>query len=557
MKCLKEFDEVKQNQYRTMFFSLKILALFFCATPLFKKIFSGQTTTTFYGVNSRAFITMLIILVALTFLWLIMDYNRKKLKLILFIEILVFYSVCVFSIFLSGSYQSYYKFLFIFMIVSYSIEFGIKVGVSIAVASSFTIIGIDLFFYKGVDVNQYFQTDLALSAMFIVVAWIMGYYVKIEKQHIADLKEYANLDGLTEVFNHRYFQEVFKLKCEESIEKKCPISLLMVDIDYFKNYNDLYGHQQGDEVLKIIANIIRDNVSKEQIVCRYGGEEFSVILPNMSQNEAVILSDNLRKLIANYEFYGREHMPNRKVTVSIGISMLYDEKDSNINVINRADAALYRAKYFRKNRVETYVSLFDKFIHLENSKDTADQSVKSMKTLITLINSRDRYTYNHTERVVYFCEIFAKYLRLGDAQKKNLLYGAYLHDIGKINISKEILISDKKLSSEEWEELKKHSIDSANIIRSIEGLEDVVDIVLQHHEKYDGSGYPNGVKGEEINYLARILTLVDSFDAMTNNRPYKEKLTYKEAFVEIQECSGKHFDPILAKQFIEALNNSK
>lgn len=537
-----------------MFFALKILALFFCATPLFKVIFSGQTTATFYGVNSKSFISLLVILVGLTFLWLIMDYNRKKIKLILLVEILVFYAVCVLSIYLSGNYQSYYKFLFIFMIVSYTIEFGIVFGITIASFCSITVLGIDLFFYKGVEVNQYFQTDLALSAMFIVVAWIMGFYVRMEKKHIEELKEFANIDGLTEVFNHRYFQEVFRIKCDESIQHNKPISLIMIDIDYFKNYNDLYGHQQGDDVLKIIANIIKENISPEQIVCRYGGEEFSVILPNTTQDEAIVLSNTLRELIANYEFYGKEHMPNKKISVSIGISMLYDKNDSKVNVINRADAALYRAKYFRKNRVETYISLFDKFSHLENSKAKVDESVKSMKTLITIINSRDRYTYNHTERVVHFCELFANHLKLDDEQKKKLIYGAYLHDIGKINISKEILILEKKLTTEEWEELKKHPIDGANIIKEIEGLEDVVDIVLQHHEKYDGSGYPNGIKGEDINYLARILTLVDSFDAMTNNRPYKDKMTLKESYEEIRKCSGKHFDPILSKQFIEALS---
>jgi HD-GYP domain-containing protein (c-di-GMP phosphodiesterase class II) len=136
-----------------------------------------------------------------------------------------------------------------------------------------------------------------------------------------------------------------------------------------------------------------------------------------------------------------------------------------------------------------------------------------------------------------------------------LLYGAYLHDLGKINISKELLVADNKLTKEQWEELKKHPQDSADIIKQIDGFEEVVPIVLQHHEKYDGSGYPQGLKGEQISYLARILTVVDSFDAMTNQRTYQKVKTFEEAFMEIERCKGTHFDPVISDQFIEAVKS--
>ena len=151
------------------------------------------------------------------------------------------------------------------------------------------------------------------------------------------------------------------------------------------------------------------------------------------------------------------------------------------------------------------------------------------------------------------CMAVADYMELPKQDKKRLCYAAYLHDLGKINISKEVLISEEKLTSAEWKELKRHPEESATIISNVGGLDDIVPIVLQHHERYDGKGYPNNVKGEEINYLARILTLVDSFDAMTNTRPYQPTKNYAQAFKEIEACSGTQFDPKLSRIFIEAV----
>jgi putative nucleotidyltransferase with HDIG domain len=134
-----------------------------------------------------------------------------------------------------------------------------------------------------------------------------------------------------------------------------------------------------------------------------------------------------------------------------------------------------------------------------------------------------------------------------------LLYGAYLHDVGKINIPQEVLISEKRLTDEQWEQMKKHPSDGADIVRKIKNFDLVADIVEQHHEKYNGSGYPNGLQGDNISFLARILTLADSFDAMTAKRPYQKIKTFEEAFEEIRRCKGTHFDPLLSEMFISAI----
>ncbi len=453
----------------------------------------------------------------------------------------------------SGANASYYKFLFIFLVVAYTIERGMKTGMTIAIGSSAIILSLDLFLYNLKGVNPYFQSDIALAAMYIVIAWILGYYSKLEREHIEELKRYVNIDGLTGVYNHRYFHEALKAECEMGQKKKWPLSLIMLDIDYFKIYNDVYGHQQGDEILKQVALIIKEKFLESDHVCRYGGDEFAVVLPKTDRDAAIQSADNLRKYIADYDFPGRELLPDRSFTVSIGVAELLDENDTALELINRADAALYRAKFFKRNRVELYASIFDQFNSLKSASGAGMTSVKS---LITVINSRDSYTYNHTERVVLYCQVFADYIGMDSNDKMLLIYGAYLHDIGKINVSKSTLISDRPLSTEEWEEMKRHPRDSSEIIRQMDGLGAIVDIVLQHHEKFDGTGYPEGLKGEEIHPLARILTLADSFDAMTAGRPYQNCRSYEEAFSEIRRCSGTHFDPDLTEPFIAAINKS-
>ena len=481
-------------------------------------------------------------------------FNRNKNnKFLQFIEIMVFFIVFVISIVVSGANNSNIKFIFLFIIISYTIEYGMKTGIVIASISTVTISIIDLIHGSNTEVNIQFENDLALFAMFFLVSWTLGYYVKLENSHIQDLIDYANMDGLTGAYNHRYFHENIEVLYEESKQLNQPLSLLMIDLDYFKMYNDLYGHSKGDELLKDITGILRENLRINDILCRYGGDEFCVILPDTNREEACNIANKVREAVNSYDCYGIENLKNRKITLSIGVSTTNNETEESRDLLENADMALYRAKFLRRNRVEVYSSIFEQVKENNQVNMNLLEEIKPLKTLITVINSRDTYTYKHVERVFNYCNIFADYLKLSMEDKRLLLYAAYLHDLGKINVEKEILITNKKLTQEEWEELKKHPQDSADILRQIAGFEDVVSIVLEHHEKYDGSGYPNGLKGEEICYLARVLTVVDSFDAMTNQRPYQKTKSFEEAFEELLRCKGSHFDPIIAEQFIDSI----
>lgn len=468
-----------------------------------------------------------------------------------FIIIIIFFLVIV----MSGANKSDFKFLFLFIIITTTIQSGRKQGLIVACISSISILAIDLIFANGSPVNEYFQNDLIMAGVFILTAWPLGFYVDIANDHIQELKSLANEDGLTGVYNHRYFHDILRTKIIFSEKEKTPVSVIFIDIDYFKHYNDLYGHQKGDEVLRIIGSLLKKNVRKEDIVARYGGEEFSIILPDTSENDAILIAEAIRKTIEETYFEGEENQPSGKLTVSLGISVYPEKAKNDVELIKSADDALYRAKFFRKNRVETYTSILD-----ELKKDIEEEHIDlitSIKTLISVINAKDRYTYGHIERVVFYCRLLADKINLSEEDRNALIYGAYMHDIGKINIAKEILIKQMPLNNDEWEALKLHPANGVEIIEPVKSLENIIPLILHHHERYDGKGYPDNLKGEDIPYLARILTVVDSFDAMTSNRPYNKRKTYKEGIDELIRCSDSQFDPNIVNSFIEVIKENK
>lgn len=458
-------------------------------------------------------------------------------------------------IFLSGANESQFKFLFLFIIITTTIQSGIKYGMSLACITSFSILAMDIICLPNSTINKYFQNDLILTGVFILTAWTLGFYVRIANEHIEELKGLANEDGLTGLYNHKFFHETLRMKIKSCEKDGTPICVIFMDIDYFKNYNDLYGHQKGDEVLRTIGHLLKEMSRKEDVVARYGGEEFAIILTNVQEKEAVETAEKIRKKIEETYFDGEENQPNGSITVSIGISVYPDKAKDDVELIKSADDALYRAKFFNKNRVETYSSILDEL------KEAIDEKhidlITSIKTLISVINAKDRYTYGHVERVVYYSRLLADKLKLNEGDKKSFIYSAYMHDIGKINIDKEILNKKMPLTKEEWEILKQHPDNGVDIIKPVKSLSNIIPMIKHHHERYDGNGYPKKLKGEEIPYLARALTVVDSFDAMTSNRPYNKRKTFEEAIEELKNCSGSQFDPEIAEAFIEAIKENK
>ncbi|MGL4797119.1 MAG: bifunctional diguanylate cyclase/phosphohydrolase, partial [Paraclostridium sp.] len=512
------------------------------------------------------YIISIISLVIIYFIWLSKNQYEEINKSVNprdFIETLLLIVISTVVIVATGNENSPYKFLYIFIIIISTIQFSREYAMKISIICSIIICGVDIlsiYAKEGIHSKavlvSYFQTDIVIVSAFLVTSWILGMYVNIEKEHSDGLQALVNIDELTGLYNHRYFQESLEKWISDSDETSNPISLLFMDIDYFKNYNDINGHQAGDLLLSRIGEILKKDIRENDIVARYGGEEFAVILPNTNEKDALKVGERIRTNIENTYFLGQENQPNKNTTISIGVSSYPKRAKTKHQLLNTADDALYRAKSLNKNRVELYYSVLEEIceeIHIE--QDTID----SLKTFISMINKKDRYTYGHTERVVIYLGWFADSLNLSNEDKLNLKLAAYLHDIGKIEISEDVLNKKEKLTDEEFEILRDHPILGEELVKNIEPFKELLPLIRNHHEKYDGTGYPDRLKGDNIPYLARMITIADSFDAMTSHRPYNTRKSHEDAIQELRRCSGTQFDPYLVEKFIEMLNkeNSK
>lgn len=559
---MSQIDINRKREIYEMISVLKLISLLFCGMIVFEQ-FPGKLYDTLLvdGSSCNIFAISFIGIAILVLIYGGWIHSKKSnilnqtFSISGVVESILFIALYTALILISGFSESKYKFLFLFIIIANTIQYSAKMGMITAIINSIIILTIDILGEKSVRVNIYFEADLLLSGVFIVVAWLLGYYVKLEEQYREKAMQLANIDELTGVYNHRYFQNALSNHIELADKTHKNVGLLFIDIDHFKYYNDLYGHSAGDIVLSKVGQLLTNSIREQDVVARYGGEEFVVIIPDALEEEAMKIGNRIRDIIETTYFEGEENQPNGKLTVSIGVSFYPDKSKSKQELINTADDALYRAKFFNKNRVESYYSI------LEELKSDIDEDhidiVSSIKTLISVINAKDRYTYAHTDRVVIYCELMAKYLNLSEKERKILCYGAYLHDVGKIQISKDILCKKTSLTNEEWDILKSHPKEGLEIVKPVSALESVWPLILHHHERYDGTGYPQGLKAGEIPFLVRILSIADSFDAMTSSRPYRNRKSYDEAIQELTNYSSTQFDPELVKYFIKMLEDNK
>lgn len=545
------FENNRRKKVEEIALVVKILSLFFCAIAFWGSKNNGGLYNQF---NALTLSVVCIVLLLIYHIWIGTSkrsnyYSKIELKdicesiffILLFSALVIFYANSV----------SQYKVLYLFIIITSTIQLGRTYGLVIASICTGIILTLDLLVYSNNIVNNYFQTDLVLAGIFLLTAWLLGYYVEIEKSYREQLINLANKDELTGLYNHRYFQVAVENEIMLAEKSGKPVSLLFIDIDYFKRYNDLYGHIEGDKILEKIGQLLKSKLLTKDTAARYGGEEFAIIIPGRDEKEAVVVGEAIREEIEKAYFEGQENLPNGNLTISIGVSCYPDKVNSKEDLIKSADDALYRAKFFNKNRVECYHSILEEL--KEDIEEEHIDLISSIKTLISVINAKDKYTYAHTERVVIYSQLIANELELSEEDKKILKYGAYLHDIGKIQIPMEILNKKMRLTNKEWNLIKEHPKNGAEIIQPVQSLQRVVPLILHHHERYDGTGYPSNLRGEEIPYLTRILSVADSFDAMTSNRPYKQSMSFDGALNELRKCSGTQFDPDIVDRFIEIM----
>lgn len=401
---------------------------------------------------------------------------------------------------------------------------------------------------------EFFQADptivdsnIIFIAILFLTTWLVGGLRDIDSETEQYLQTLANYDGLTGLANHRYFQEMLDNEIQEASLNKQNFSLILADLDYFKLYNDTYGHQSGDEVLRQVGQILKEETEEIGFAARYGGEEFAVVLPGFSKEEALKIAQQICQRISNFNFYGAETQPKGRLTITCGVATYPDSAVTKKELIRAADQALYQAKNLSKNNISLYFNI------LEEIEVTAieEDIINSIKTLVSIINAKDRYTYGHSERVSLYAKKLAQHIGLDKKTIKNLAIAAFLHDIGKIEIQRELLNKTSPLTFEERNIFYHHPLWGAEIIRPIKAFQDISPIILHHHENYDGSGYPYQIKGTDIPIGARIIRIVDSFDAMTTDRPYRKGQTVEKTLKELAQFAGSYYDPVLVNHFIE------
>lgn len=368
------------------------------------------------------------------------------------------------------------------------------------------------------------------------------------------VSEKAKRDSLTGLNNHGYFKELLEKETAAAKQSGKPLSLAIIDLDDFKKYNDSYGHLKGDQLLREFSALLEKACrEKDFIVGRYGGEEFSIIMPNTDKNKACTFINRLRKNINDTPFEGAEVLLYGCLSFSAGIAELEKETFNSEEILYKADEALYFAKSKGKNIAEVY----DEEENYRQDAASMEKQFEEAEQQLKIFLSKDVYTYSHSKRVFQYAVDFGRKLQLSKSEQRLLTLGALVHDIGKLEIPRDIINKTGKLEPHEWEIMKKHVTWGKEIILTNKKLADIIPIIEFHHERYDGKGYPYGLQGEEIPRLARILTIIDSFDAMTTERPYQKTKTIDEAIIELRDCAGKQFDTHYVEHFIDLINEGK
>ena len=368
-------------------------------------------------------------------------------------------------------------------------------------------------------------------------------------QLYARAEKKARVDELTGLLNRRSLDEMIDSEISRHSRYGGAFSLAILDLDSFKTFNDTYGHLAGDKLLRDVGSNIKGAIRNADHAFRYGGDEFAVLLPQTTIDAAFQVAERVRNQIAKGLDSGK--IP---ITASIGLASWPDDGISHTDIIAAADVTLYRAKRSGGNQSFCASGPLAPIAHdgsIPETKNNMDSKISSVvRALAETSDSRSYYTYNHSKRVADFSLALANVLKLDKDGVNRLEACAFLHDIGKIGIDNEILNKPGGLTEEEWQTIKNHCRLGADIARHIPQLSPYVDAILHHHEFYDGSGYPDGLKGDDIPLEARILAIADAFATLTSERSYAETLTHESALEEIKRCAGKQFDPYLVEQFI-------
>lgn len=385
------------------------------------------------------------------------------------------------------------------------------------------------------------------------------------------LEGLALKDTLTEIYNFRYFRERLTSEFDRAKRTLSPISILMIDIDYFKSINDSYGHKQGDRVLRQMARLLKTELRMNDVVARWGGEEFAIILSDTNRTDAVGVAEKILDACRVRSFGDSSSIIKLKCSIGV-VSYPEDPVFSVEEIIDAAEENIYKVKERGGNGVSVYGNELAQTSFVSDTEEDRRRYVEAVKqklsfyavrsersileaiySLAKSLELRDRRTKEHCDRMVEYAEKIAEKIGMNSYEVDNVRRAAMLHDIGKIGISDAILQKPAKLTEEEFTIVKRHPIIGADIVSVAGFLRDIVPLILSHHERFDGTGYPRGLKGEEIPLGARIVAVVDVFEALTSDRPYHKAISKEEAIKIIKQGSGTQFDENIVSIFLEIL----
>lgn len=354
------------------------------------------------------------------------------------------------------------------------------------------------------------------------------------------LAQLSYSDALTGLYNHRYFYQRLDEEIERARASGRPVALLMLDIDYFKLYNDTQGHTRGDAVLQGVAQLLRENSRESDVICRYGGEEFAVILPGAGEEEAAGVAERVRRAVAGHLFEGGEGQPGGRLTVSIGVAVFPDDADDAGELVERADQALYLAKHSGKNNVKVFSALC-----ADGGPAAADggRVRDALQCLDAACAAQARLLPGHAEQVAAYAAATAERLGLAAPEVWKVRLAGWVHDLELLDEQASCLAGGRDvLADTERRALRFHTVLGLGLISPPGVLEDVTAIVRHQEEWWDGGG-PNGLAGEAIPVGSRILAVVNHYCHLRRQSPYRRALSAAEALAELEAEAGRRFDP--------------
>ena len=365
-------------------------------------------------------------------------------------------------------------------------------------------------------------------------------------QQFEEAREQADRDFVTGLYNHRFVQGELERLLQACTRQEQPLSIVLMDIDNFRLLNETHGHPAGDRVLKMVAAHLASACRGEALAARFGGDEFIALLPGADRQEALAFAQSLQEWAAGQglQLDDADRIPMR---MSYGLASYPDHGDSRHELLAAADANLYESKL-----------LGGKIVGRSRAERDRGElrrlgTFGLLESLVTSVDNKDHYTRAHTENVTDYALLLAGELGFSEDVRRTLRIAGLLHDVGKICIPDRILRKPGPLTEEEYEIVKQHVVIADYLLVDLPNIADVRAAVLHHHERFDGSGYFRGLKGEEIPILGRLMAVADAFSAMVLDRPYHKARPPEEGLAELRRCSGTQFDPRMVDAFVAAM----